>query len=283
MRSTTLVLAALLAAAGCRKQTEPAAAPPAPAPFRLADVAAAAALDARLASLTYQASRHLELVARGEVARARESAPALEAAVQAAAAAAGAVSHPLDRPGAEAALEAARKFTAALVAFGQASAADPRASPAALVQARDDLGRAVNAYRQLRSAWRVDQSLEVGAAQDFAEAKRDLERAEMQALEVSLVAPRSEGHKLDTGAARLAAQAAAGRARDAAARLEPELRDAAGRWVEAQDRSVQALMALTAGSPPEQPRLSLAYQAARADALGALATLTRLRADRAAR
>ncbi|HEY7723884.1 MAG TPA: hypothetical protein VH880_01020 [Anaeromyxobacteraceae bacterium] len=282
MRPTSLALAALLAAAGCRKQAEPAPSPPAPASFRLSDLAAAAALDARLASLTYQSSRYLDLAARGEAAQARETVPVLEAAVQAASIAAGAVIHPLDRPGAEAALGAARRFAAALAAFGQASAADPRASPAALVQARDDLGRAVNAYRQVRSAWKVDQPLEVGAAQDFADAKRDLEKAEMQALEVSLVAPRSEGHKLD-GAARLAAQAAAGRARDAAARLEPELRDAAGRWVEAQDRSVQALMALAAGAPPDHPRLSLAYQAARAEALGALATLTRLRADRAAR
>jgi hypothetical protein len=191
------------------------------------------------------------------------------------------VAHPLDRPQAEAAAAAARRFAAALAAFGPALAKDPRASTEAVFQAREDLGRAVNAYRQARTAWKIDQPLEVGPAQDFAEARRDLEVAEMQALQVSMVAPRDEGHKLDAGSARLSAQTAAGRARDAAQRLDPELREAATRWVDAQDRSVQALMTLQGAPQAQQPRLSLDYQAARAEALAALAELARRRADRA--
>jgi hypothetical protein len=176
---------------------------------------------------------------------------------------------------------AAGRFAAALASWGPTLAKDPKASPSTVFQSREDLGRAVNQYRQARAFWKIDQPLEVGPALDFAEAGRELERAEMQALEVSQVAPRDEGHKLDAGSARLSAQAAAGRARDAAQRLDPDLREAATRWVDAQDRSVQALMALQAAPQAQQPGLSLDYQAARAEALAALADLVRRRADRA--
>jgi len=285
MRPALALLSLALLAVACRKQAEPAA-PPAPsaaAPraFQLREVAAAAALDARLATLTYEASRYLDLLGRADAAGAQALAPRLEAAVADAEGAAAGVAHPLDRPQADAAVAAARRFAAALTAFGPALARDPGASPAPVFQAREELGRAVNAYRQSRSAWRIDQPLEVGPAQDFAEARRELEQAEMQALQVSSVAPRDEGHKLDAGSARLTAQTAAHRARDAAQRLDADLRDAATRWVDAQDRSVRALAALQGATQAEQPRLSLAYQAARAEALSALAELARRRAGQA--
>lgn len=284
MRRLASAALVLLAAAACRKQPEPATpAAAAPAAFTLRDVAAAAALDARLAALTWQGSRCLDLLGRGDRAGAQALAGGLSTALAEAEQAAAAVAHPLDRTASAGVVAGARGFVQALAAFTAAVAADPRASPAALIQARDELGRAVNAYRQSRTAWRVEAPLEVGAAQDFAEAKQALERAEMQGLQLAAVAPRDEGHRLDAGSARLGAQTAAVRARDAAARLDPALRLAAARWVDAQERSLQALTALGAAPAAEQPRLSLGYQAARAEALAALADYARLKADGAAR
>jgi len=282
MRRTALLLAvASLAAPACKREEPPAAspAPAGPRAFAAKDLAAAAALDARLATLTLESSRYLDQLGRVGPAAARQLTPAIEAAVVASAAAAEQVSHPADRPAADAAVAAARRLAQTLAAFGATVAADPKASPAALLTARDELGRAVNTYRQLRSGWRMDQPMEVGAAQDFAAAKADLEKAEMGALQVVNVAPRDEGHKMEYTSVRLTTQAAAGRARDAAVRLDPAVRDTASRWVDAQERSVQALVALSSAAPAEQPQASLAYQAARAEALAALAEYARKKAE----
>jgi hypothetical protein len=285
-RSLALALLALaLATSACRRQQESAAtaSPPAAAapPFRLRDLAAATALDARLAALTLEASRYLDLVGRGDAKGAQALLPRLDAAVAEADKALAAVTHPLDRKQADAAVAAARRFAATLASWGPTLAKDPKASPATVFQSRENLGRAVNQYRQARGFWKIEAPLAVGPAQDFAEAGRELERAETQALEVSQVAPRDEGHKLDAGSARMSARAAAARARDAAQRLDPDLREAATRWVDAEDRSVQALMALQAAPQAQQHELSLDYQAARADALAALADLARRQADKA--
>lgn len=280
------LLLALAAGPGCKRKEEPsraAAAALAPRGFDARDLAAAAALDARLAALTLEGSRALDLLTRREKAEAARLAPRIEEALQAAVAAGGAIAHPLDRTAADAALAAARRFAAALGDFQRAFAADERAPATALFQAREELGRAVNAYRQSRAGWRLEGPLAVGAAQELALARADLERAEMAAMEVSPAAPRDEGHRLEAGATRLGAQAAAGRAREAAGRLPPTERDAAARWVDAQERSLQALSALTAAPAAEQPRRSLAYQEARAEALAALAELLALQAGSAGR
>lgn len=284
MRRTALLLGLALASPACKQEAPVSAQAPAGArPFTARDLAAASLLDARLASVTLEASRILDRLSRGERDGARELAPAIEAAVVAATSAAEQVSHPADRPMADAAVTAARKFAVALSAFAATLATDPRASPAPLVTARDELGRSVNAYRQLRTGWRMDQPLPVGAEQDYAAAKAEMEKAEMGALQVVSVAPRDEGHKMEYTSIRLTTQAAAGRARDAAARLDPALRDAATRWVDAQERSVQALVALSSASPAEQPKASLAYQAARVEALAALAEYARRKAEQPAK
>lgn len=284
MRRPALLLAAALLAPACKREAPPpppapAAAPAGPRAFTARDLAAATALDAHLAALTLASSRYLDRLTREGPAAARELTPAVEAALVASAAAAADVVHPADRPAAAAAVEAGSKLARTLAAFGATVATDPRASPAALLTARDELGRAVNAYRQLRSTWRMEEPLEVGAAQDFAAAKAEMEKAEMGALQVVAVAPRDEGHKMEYTSVRLTTQAAAGRARDAAARLDPALREAAARWVNAQERSVQALVDLSSASAAEQPRASLAYQAARAEALAALAAYAKQKAD----
>ncbi len=287
MRRAALALVlAVLVAPACKQETPPAATAPAPSgprAFTARDLAAATELDARLAALTLASSRYLDQLGRAGPAAARELTPAIEAAAVASAAASERITHPADRPAADAAVAAARKLAQTLAAFGATVAADPKTSPAALLTARDDLGRAVNAYRQLRSTWRMDQPLEVGAAQDFATAKAEMEKAEMGALQVVSVAPRDEGHKMEYTSIRLTAQAAAGRARDAAAKLDPAVRDAAARWVDAQERSVQALVALSSAAPAEQPQASLAYQAARAEALSALAEYAKRQAEAPAR
>lgn len=286
MRRPILLLACALLAPACKRDAPPATAataPEGPRAFTARDLAAAAALDAQLAALTLESSRYLDRLTRQGPAAARELTPAIEAAVVASASAAEQISHPADRPAADAAVAAARKLAQTLAAFGATLATDPKASPAALLTARDELGRAVNAYRQLRSGWRMDQPLEVGAAQDFAAAKAEMEKAEMGALQVVNVAPRDEGHKMEYTTVRLTSQAAAGRARDAAAKLDPSLRQPAARWVDAQERSVQALLALSSASPAEQPQASLAYQAARAEALSALAAYAARKAELPAR
>lgn len=282
MRRPALLLAAALLAPACKREAPPpaapAAAPAGPRAFTARDLAAAAALDARLAALTLASSRYLDKLTREGPAAARELTPAVEAALVASTAAAAEVAHPADKPAAAAAVEAGGKLARTLAAFGATVATDPKASPAALLTARDELGRAVNAYRQLRSTWRMEEPLEVGAAQDFAAAKAEMEKAEMGALQVVAVAPRDEGHKMEYTSIRLTSQAAAGRARDAAAKLDPALREPAARWVDAQERSVQALVDLSSASPAEQPRASLAYQAARAEALAALAEYAKQKA-----
>jgi len=285
MRRSILLLACALLAPACKREAPPAAAPASEGlrAFTARDLAAATALDARLAALTLESSRYLDRLTRQGPAAARELTPAVEAAVVASASAAEQVSHPADRPGADAAVAAARKLAQTLAALGATLATDPKASPATLLTARDELGRAVNAYRQLRSGWRMDQPLEVGAAQDFAAAKAEMEKAEMGALQVVNVAPRDEGHKMEYTSVRLTTQAAAGRARDAAAKLDPALREPAARWVDAQERSVQALVALSSASPAEQPQASLGYQAARAEALSALAVYAARKAELPAR
>jgi hypothetical protein len=75
------------------------------------------------------------------------------------------------------------------------------------------------------------------------------------------------------------------RGQAAAAVVAGDRRAAAQRWVDAQARTLEALLAL-AGSPPdprERMERSLAYQDTKADALGALAEYARLAAARAGR
>jgi hypothetical protein len=69
-----------------------------------------------------------------------------------------------------------------------------------------------------------------------------------------------------------------GRAREAAGRVDPDRREAARRFADAEGRALEAMIGL-AGAPPdprERAHRALDYQAAKVEALDAVADWTRL-------
>jgi hypothetical protein len=281
-------LLAGLALLACKREP-PAAAPaqgpaPAAAPagrtFERADLAAATQLDAKLARVTLFASELSAAAEDGASAareRAKELAPRLATAVVDAEGALAAISYPADKVAAEPALAAARRWPALAVETAEGNGA---AAGTSLAAARDALGKAVFDYRRSRTQYALAPSPASPAEADFVRARAELERVEAEAGARLPVAPRDEGHKLDTGSARLTAQAAAARAKEAAAALEPALRDPALRWTDAESRALAALHELSGADAKAQRRLSLAYQEGKADALDAAAELERARARR---
>jgi hypothetical protein len=273
--------AALLALVACKKEPpRPAVpAPPAPAAFRPSDLAAATALDARLARVTLLASDLQAAAQEGDAhVRARATLePRLALAVEDADRALAGVSHPHDRSAGERALAAARRWPRLAAAL---RTEPPGAGPAELRAAADELGRAVVDYRRARASFPVAAAPEGGAALAFTRARAELERAESEAGQRLPVAPRDQGHELDPAGRRLSARGAAGRAREAAARLEPPLRDPALRWVEAEARALDALQSLPTAGADRRGALAREYQEAKADALDALAEYQRVVAAR---
>jgi len=276
-----VALALGLALAGCKQEPRPPrTAPAAPAverPFTPADLAAAMALDARLARVTLLASE-LQLAAddgpRALADRAASLEPRLTAAGDETERALAAVAHPGDRALAERAVEAARRWPS----LARELRAAPSAGPAPLRRPQDELGRAVFEYRRARATLPVLAAPETGPAAAFSRASVELEHVEGEAGQRLPSAPRDEGRRLDATGARRSARASVARARDAAGRLPPHLQAPALRWVEAEGKAVEALLAL--GAAPEAGRraLSLGYLEAKADALDARAEYQRLRA-----
>lgn len=285
---TLRALAALLVLAACSKKPEPAPQPPPPspgppagAPFSMRDLAAATALDARLAGLSLVAADvQAELAgqvappAKGEARkaeagreRARGLLPRLEAALAEVERAGAGVVHPGDRPGATAAVEAARTFASRLVA---AAGGEAGAAPE-LLAARDALGAAIGQYRAARARWRLDAPEPQGAERDFAEARREMERVETAFGSRTRVAPREEGHEFDPAAERMTGLMAAERAKALAGQLPEPLRGPAARYAAAEAEALEAVTGL--GQAPEAERAAVArrYHAAKAEALAALA------------
>lgn len=272
------VLAALVLA-GCSRKPEPAAQPaPAPGPgaFTLRDLAAATALDARLARLTLaagdvQAALPAEPAA-GKAGAARERArallPEVDAALAEVSSALGAIGHPVDRAQAAPVVDAAKAFAGKLAAAVSGDAPGARAE---LFAARDALGAAISAYRASRGAWRLGAPEPQGAEREFAEARREMERTEMAFGSRTRVAPRESGHEFDPAAARMTGQMATRRAKAAAESLAPPLRDPAVRYAEAQAQALDAVMGLAEAAEAERAAVSRRYHAAKAEALAALA------------
>lgn len=225
-------------------------------PFTASDLAAATAVDARLARVTLLAFE-LELAAHHPNAGERASAlaPRLSEAVSQAEAAVATVTNPTDRTLAERALAAARPWPALAREMRGGSV------PAALASSSDDLGSAIFDYRRARSTYRADLAPETGPALAFARARAALEAAE---------AKLGEGHRVD------AWEPTAERARVAASALDGNARAPALRWVQAESLAVQALLAMGSASEENRLALSLRYQEAKADALDALAEYRRL-------
>lgn len=279
MSTRILAVAVVALLAACSKKTEPdpqaapgarASPPPAASGFTARDVALATALDARLARLSLVASdAHAALSEQAQrgAARARELLPALDAARGELERALAAVGTQADRNLAERAVASARSYAEAI-----AAAATGRAAAAGeLLRSRDAFGEAIAAYRQARSRWRVPALEGEGAERAFAEARRELERAEAALLSRTRVAPREDGHELEPATLRMTGRMAADRAKAAAASLGPTLRDAAGRYAAAEQRAFELAVGLREASDAERARLSREYHAAKADALQALA------------
>ena len=109
---------------------------------------------------------------------------------------------------------------------------------------REQLAAALGAYRQSRAGWRLDAPEPQGAEREFAEARRDMERAESGFMSRTRVAPREEGHEFDPAAARMTGQMAVQRAKAAAAQLPPALQPHAARYAAAQEKVLEAVNAI---------------------------------------
>lgn len=275
-----LALATAVALSACSKSPEPAPAKaPAPPPnaFTMKDLAAATAVDARLARLSLLASDvHQALSPEpgtkpAAVVKARERAkglvPALAAALGDAERAVGIVAHPIDRRLADGALVAAKAYAERLAAAAEGTMP---MGPGELFTARDALGGAITSYRASRAAWRLAAPEPAGVEREFAEARAEMQRIESGIGARTRVAPRESGHELEAGA-RMTGQLAARRAKAAAERLPPPLHEPAVRYAEAEARALEAFTGLFEAPEAERLALSRAYQEAKADALSALA------------
>jgi hypothetical protein len=277
MRAPPRIVPALLvlAAAACKDEPRPAppsASPAASAPqraaaFTLRDLALATAVDAKAARLSF-AGAELEAAlaeagAKGE--RAKGLATALDVARAELDQAIRSVSNPADRASADAVGARAARYAQEL-----AGAAASRAPSGAAAAARGALGDAIAAYRQARAGWRLDAPAPQGPEREFAEARRDMERAETAFVSRTQVAPREEGH-LDPAALRMTGEMAADRAKAAARQLPPAMRDAAARYAAAQEGVLAAVTALSQAPERERAGAARAYHLAKAEALAALA------------
>jgi hypothetical protein len=283
MRPTlgSLALAAL-ALAACSKEPAPAqpATRAAPAPFSMRDLAAATAVDARLARFSLLASdvqaalpAQVAAPAKGEAARvdagrerARRLLPEVEAAYAEVERAVAGVAHAGDRLEAAPAAAAAKTFSGKLAAAVSGDAVAPE-----LFSARDALAAAIAQYRGSRARWRLDAPEPQGAERDFAGARREMERVESAFGSRIRVAPREEGHEFDPSTARMTGLMAAQRAKAAAEQLPPALRDPAARYAAAEERALEAVTSLAQAPEAQRAEVSRGYHAAKADALAALA------------
>lgn len=280
-RTCAAVATATLAVVACKEKTQ-VASPSAPEAaarpavttytFTLRDLALATAVDAKAARLSLAGSElEAVLLARDAAEKARAAAlvPQVEAARAEADAAIQQVANPLDRQGAAKVQAAAREYAARLVTAAGAPAAPLTPELAA---ARATFGEAVAGYRESRVAWRFEGAPPPqGPERELAEARRDMEKAETGFMARTRVAPREEGHEFDAASVRMAGQMGVQRAKAAAARLGPALQPHAARYVEAQEKVLEAVNALQASSEADRPRLARTYHAAKAQALAALA------------
>jgi hypothetical protein len=288
---TTVALAAALAALACRREApeEPHPAPrPAPETFRMADLAAATAFDAKVARLSLLAATYQSwLQVRPDDLRARTDAlaPRLEEAARDVERALAPIRNASDRVLAARLAAAVLRWPALLAAARDEALSGDRSRMAAgeaLAAADGTIGAALLEYRRFRSGWAIgDAPAELPEVVRWLEARRDLERIEGALGErmpadggVSLARPQGF---------REAVADAAGRARTGAAALDEARRGHALAWIDAQERAVGAMLDLAgAVAPAARARAALAYQSEKVAVLEAVAEYTRLTAARAA-
>ncbi len=270
---TACILALAAGALGCKDEPRPAprttpAGPQRAPAFTVRDLALATAVDARAAMLSVVGAdvEAAMLAAPKERARAKPLLAALEVARAELEQAVQAVANPLDRALAESVAALAKRYAQEL-----SDAAASGAPGAGLLRARSELGDAIAAYRRSRGSWSLDAPETQGPEREFGESRRELERAETGVMSRTQVALRGDEHEQDAAALRMSGHRVALRAKAAAELLPPATRDAARRYAAAQERVLDAAIALSRAGEKDAAQAARAYHAAKADALAALA------------
>jgi len=275
-RAASVVLPLALAALACEEKPQPPprapGRPPPASAFTVRDLALATALDARLLRLTLAAEDVVAVereAKRGAVRdeRARQRLPALAVAKAEVQDAAAAVSNPADRAIASRVAALAGRYADGLAA----AVASGVPLPVEILRLQGELGEGIELYRRSRGAWRLEEPEPRGPEREFAEARRDLERAESRHPAPRDRGGRREGDE-DPPALRMSGRRAAERAQAAADRLPPTLRGPAVRYAAAQELALARVNDLAAArDDAESARAGRAYLAAKAEALAALA------------
>ncbi len=233
------------------------------------DLALATAVDAKAARLSVigtDIEAAVLAVAAKDRARAKELLPALDVARAELEQAVQAIANPADRLLAENLVALAKRY--ALELSGAAGAGAPGGG---IVAARSELGDAIGRYRQSRGAWTLDGGAPDGAERELAESRREMEQAETALMSRTRVAPRERGHEFEPAAVRMTGRMAVLRAKAAAERLPPAMRDAGSRYAAAQERVLETVAVLSQAGEKDAARAARAYHGAKADALAALA------------
>ena len=284
---------ALLTPLACRERPTPSGAGPkapgaGPPGLTLADLAAAAEVDARFSRLSALAARYQSEIATTPVERLRERTrrldPALDGAAAEAAAAVGQIRDPGDRALAAPLLAAAGRWPPLLrQSRDERLAGAPGPATAGLATLGQSVARDLDAYRRSRGGWALTAPPEDDTAVAFTQARNELERVESRIGAALPAGPAQPAPGLDPVGLRGDVEVALSRGRAAAAVVAHDRRPAAQRWVEAQARALEALLALATSPPEPRQRMerSLAYQDARAESLEALAQYAHLAAARA--
>jgi hypothetical protein len=265
MHRVLLATAVLAAVVSCKEVKKPA--PPSPV-LSVRDLARAYALDAQAARLSLAAAEIESRLAMQDAkarAAAKEVLPALEAARGELARAAEATGSVWDRALLER-LEAKAKAYAGRLSDAAAAGAGV---PAELAIARDDFTHTFMAFRAARGLRLVATTEPQGAEREFAEARREMETAESALTSRGRAAPQQG--QIDLAVVRTTAQKAVERARAAIPSLPEALRDPAARYAAAQEKALDAVNRMASAADAQRAALARAYQAAKVDALSALA------------
>jgi hypothetical protein len=276
-------------AAGSDAGTAPAAASADAGEFTMAQLAAATRLDATVQRLMALASEYKTALSFDRGPRLSQHtdvvAKRLEEAVAAADESLAQIRDPRDRALAGPVVAAARRWPALLRetrAELLASPQPPTRAAGELAAADDEVARALDRYRAFRASWRiVDSPVEPEPALEYLRARRALEQEEAAlGRELQREPSPSDAGALDAAHARDDIQKLASAARAAASKLDEHRRVSALRFVDAEERALQALVATSSGSALEEERgrRALEYQIAKVSALEAVAEYVRLTA-----
>jgi hypothetical protein len=257
--------------------------------FTISQLVAATRLDASVQRLMALASEYKTALTYDRGPRLTEHtnivAKRLNEAVRAADESLAQVQDPRDRDRAAPLVAAARRWPALL----QATRAEPLASPRPATRAADELGalddevaQALERYRSFRASWRiVDSPAEPEPVLEYLRARRAIEKKETDlGNQLQRQPGPAEVAVSDPSRTRDDIRRLVSTARAAAGKLDELRRPSAIRFIDAEERALEALLATRAGAvlEEERGRQALEYQIAKVDALDAIAEYVRLTA-----